>query len=306
MRAELRNRLLIGPLLAGTAFAALAWDFQSGMHLGLFALLAVALPFACGELRRLESTVAAGPVQRAPTLVISWLLLAGAWLEGVPAGQAWVTERLPWLTTQRLATLGSAQVLIALGLVWTVLVQMRRRAFEHFFSNVAYTLFGILYLGLSTSLMLRLAMMPGADGYVNRGNQLLLVAITVVKLGDVAAYFGGRALGRHKMAPRISPGKTWEGFACSFIGAIGGAYLMQAVFAQLCAHPPFATWWEPIVWGAVLGPIGAAGDLAESCMKREASVKDSGDTLPGFGGWLDVFDAILLSAPIAYVLGVVV
>jgi CDP-diglyceride synthetase len=163
-----------------------------------------------------------------------------------------------------------------------VLVQMRRRAFEHFFSNVAYTLFGILYLGLSTSLMLRLAMMPGADGYVNRGNQLLLVAITVVKLGDVAAYFGGRALGRHKMAPRISPGKTWEGFACSFIGAIGGAYLMQAVFAQLCAHPPFATWWEPIVWGAVLGPIGAAGDLAESCMKREASVKDSGDTLPGF------------------------
>jgi phosphatidate cytidylyltransferase len=156
--------------------------------------------------------------------------------------------------------------------------------------------------------MLSLAMVHGADGYygdgdyANRGNQLLLCFITSCKLGDVTAYFGGRAFGRHKMTPRVSPGKTWEGFAFSFLGAIGGAYLVTWIFTATCAHGPFNGWWQPLVWGLIIGPLGVVGDLAESCMKRQAEVKDSGASLPGFGGWLDVFDALILAAPAAYLL----
>jgi phosphatidate cytidylyltransferase len=145
----------------------------------------------------------------------------------------------------------------------------------------------------------------GGAAYANRGNQLLLLFIASCKLGDVTAFFGGRATGKHKMAPSISPGKTWEGFACSFVGSIGGAYLMAWIFASSCARGPFNGWWQPTVWGAIIGPLGVVGDLAESCMKRQADRKDSGHALPGFGGWLDLFDAVLLGVPVAYVLALV-
>ncbi len=180
---------------------------------------------------------------------------------------------------------------------------MSRLGAERFFANVGAAVLGIAYLGVAFSLLMHLALL-GRDGQPGRGTQLVLVFLATVKLGDVCAYFGGRAFGRRKLAPRISPGKTWEGFAASFVGAIGGAYLMCAILAAACAQPPFAGWWQPAVWGLVLGPLGVAGDLAESCMKRDAAVKDSGAAVPGFGGILDILDALILAAPVAYLLGV--
>jgi phosphatidate cytidylyltransferase len=106
------------------------------------------------------------------------------------------------------------------------------------------------------------------------------------------------------MSPRISPGKTWEGFACSFVGAVGASYLFTWALGAWTGVGPFAGWWQPAVWGLVLGPLGVAGDLAESAMKRDASVKDSGSLMPGFGGWLDVLDALILAAPVAWLLAV--
>ena len=315
MRPELLHRLILGPIIAGAVFAALAWDFASGQHLGLLAILAISVAFGCRELQRMAREVA-GPVQIMPTVVISYFLLVSAYVRGDPTANAFLRDHSVYLI-DRLQGMPLTEVLLALGLVWATLIQMSRRAWELFFTNVSLTLFGMIYVGITVSLMMALATLPGKAEYygvagdagtivyANRGNQLLLLYITSCKLGDVTAFFGGKAFGRHKMAPRISPGKTWEGFACSFIGAIGGAYLLSWVFGRWCDYGPFNSWWQPAVWGVILGPLGVVGDLAESCMKRQASRKDSGASIPGFGGWLDLFDALILAAPVAYVLALI-
>ena len=89
------------------------------------------------------------------------------------------------------------------------------------------------------------------------------------------------------------------------VGSVGGTYLFTFILSTLYVHQPFASWWQPAVWALVLGPIGVAGDLAESCMKRDAAVKDSGAAVPGFGGFLDILDALILTAPAAYLLALV-
>jgi CDP-diglyceride synthetase len=310
MRVELRNRLIVGPLLAGTVIGSLVWDFNSGQHLGWLLVMLACVFFGSRELQQLSKLVA-GPVQIAPMIAAGWAMLLATWAVHDP----WVEAKAPKLVAH-LQALPYGVLALALGMVWTVLMQMRRRAYELFFTNVALTTFGMIYMGITCTLLLSIAMLQGTAGYYDvadlgppdtvinsvRGNQLLLLLITSCKLGDVTAYFGGHAFGRHKMTPRISPGKTWEGFAFSFVGSIGGAYLVHAIFNAVGPFPPFNAWWQPAVWGLILGPLGVVGDLAESCMKRQASVKDSGHTLPGFGGWLDVFDAVILAAPVAVVL----
>jgi len=309
MRAELRNRLIMGPTLILILTAALTWDFSSGRHLGFLLILTSSVLFGVRELQRMANQVT-GPVQVLPTVVISWLLLVSAWCAGDAVTMAWLSQYAPRMALV-LGTAPMTSILLAIGMVWAVLAQMRSSAFDHFFSNVGLTVFGMIYIGLTAQLMLSLAMVQGdatyyGETYANRGNQLLLLYIASCKLGDVTAYFGGRAFGRHKMTPRISPGKTWEGFAFSFVGAIGGAYALAWIFTSTCAHGPFNGWWQPLVWGVIIGPLGVVGDLAESCMKRQAEVKDSGASLPGFGGWLDVFDALVLAAPAAYVLALII
>jgi len=116
-----------------------------------------------------------------------------------------------------------------------------------------------------------------------------------VKFTDIGAFFGGRALGKHKLIPWLSPGKTWEG--------LGFGVLTAAIVGMICA--PWISqllWWQGLIFGAVIGLVGQAGDLLESLMKRDAQVKDSGQLIPGFGGILDVIDSPLLAAPFAYLL----
>ena len=129
--------------------------------------------------------------------------------------------------------------------------------------------------------------------------------IIVVKATDIGAYTTGRLFGRRKLAPTLSPGKTWE-------GAIGG--LIFAVIGSMLALGPLAesldveitrsgiTWLTiAVIYGLVVGAAGVFGDLAESMLKRDAGVKDSSEWLLGFGGVLDLLDSLLLAAPVAYV-----
>ena len=148
-------------------------------------------------------------------------------------------------------------------------------------------------------------LLVGDEANPNRGHILLLLLVATVKMGDIAAFAGGKTFGKHKMAPRISPGKTWEGFASAMVGSIGGAYLFLYL-ATLCgAQNPFDAWWQPLVWGAILGPLGVFGDLWESGIKRDLAVKDSSNIIPGFGGILDILDAILIAGPVAFFLALV-
>lgn len=117
--------------------------------------------------------------------------------------------------------------------------------------------------------------------------------LMVVKCGDIGAYFTGMSIGRRKLIPWLSPGKTIEGG----VGAVAWAAVAGGV---LTIFQPAIPWIIGIAGGAVLGVVGAVGDLLESLLKREAGAKDSGNCLPGMGGVLDVLDSPLLAGPVAW------
>jgi phosphatidate cytidylyltransferase len=135
----------------------------------------------------------------------------------------------------------------------------------------------------------------GLDG----GEWWTLASIVIVVVTDIGAYASGLAFGKHKLAPTISPGKTWEGFAGSIVVAVVAGILL----GWLMLGQP---WWVGLVMGVLLALVGTMGDLTESLIKRDLGVKDISTWLPGHGGFLDRLDSILPSAAVAYVIYLVV
>ena len=137
------------------------------------------------------------------------------------------------------------------------------------------------------------------------GPAALLMLLAFIWIADSAAYFAGRAFGKHKLAPAISPGKTWEGVA----GAVAGTM----IYAMICAEasPSLGAAVQGASWPAFLGvalllcAVSVVGDLFESLIKRQAKVKDSGTLLPGHGGVLDRIDSITSTLPVALLIGTV-
>lgn len=170
---------------------------------------------------------------------------------------------------------------------------------------------GALYIGLPVFAAVALRTLPEqtqsptwnsftatlslAGSAAPRGLAWSLLVVLATWVGDSAAYLTGRALGRHKLAPRISPGKTVEGA----IGGLVGSMLMGSL---VVAASGLAPWWLGAIVGATIGVVGQIGDLSESLLKRQAGVKDSGSLIPGHGGMLDRIDALLFAFPIAYLL----
>jgi phosphatidate cytidylyltransferase len=129
-------------------------------------------------------------------------------------------------------------------------------------------------------------------GVASEGPRLLLFALLITWAGDTVAYFVGRALGKHSLAPHLSPKKTWEGAVASFVGSL----LVAMVFARWVSVPL-----PHLLAMAGAGNVaGQAGDLLESAYKRSAGVKDSGGLLPGHGGILDRIDALILTIPVVW------
>lgn len=154
--------------------------------------------------------------------------------------------------------------------------------------NMSLSLMGILYVAVPFSLM----------AYVEStemGAQLLLAFFIIIWASDTGAYIVGMLLGKHKMIERISPKKTWEGFA----GGLFFSVLAGVIFSRLSYFPPYTllSW---IGISALIFVFGVAGDLVESLIKRDLGVKDSGKFLPGHGGLLDRFDSALVAAPVLF------
>ena len=126
----------------------------------------------------------------------------------------------------------------------------------------------------------------------------VIISVVVTWATDTFAYVAGHAVGRHRMAERISPKKTWEGFAGGAVGSIVGALVTRLLFTELAEVLSVGMAVLLGAGGAVLGPLG---DLAESALKRAAGVKDSGKIIPGHGGLLDRIDALLFVSPWVYV-----
>ncbi len=139
------------------------------------------------------------------------------------------------------------------------------------------------------------------------GTALLLFLFLCVWCGDIVALYVGRALGRHKLAPNLSPNKTWEGTVGSLLGSVGFGMGLIALGHSLVAHGSTFTrlstvepWWQFLLLAILLNLAAQLGDLAESALKRGVGVKDSGNLLPGHGGVLDRMDAFLFTAPVLW------
>lgn len=146
--------------------------------------------------------------------------------------------------------------------------------------------FGVLYLAVPLGILVRWRL--------EETSWSVLALFVVLWLNDIAAYFVGLAAGAHRLAPRISPGKSWEGAGAGLAaGALAG--ILVAPWSGLAP-------WAAAIWGGTVAVISMAGDLFESALKRRAGVKDSGGLLPGHGGVLDRFDGMLTAAPLGYVL----
>jgi len=185
---------------------------------------------------------------------------------------------------------GSPTSLFALALVFILTrVLVGSRPLEQALPTVAVTSLGVGWLGLLASYLVALRMAPGGAG-------LVLTLLAAVWGSDACAYLVGRAIGRHRLAPRLSPGKTVEGAAGGLVGAIAGVAAGRALLA-----PGIASGYLGVVaLGALLAAAAVAGDLAESAFKRGSGVKDSGGLFPGHGGVLDRLDSLLVAAPVMY------
>ena len=161
--------------------------------------------------------------------------------------------------------------------------------------TIAGTILGVMYVAFLISFFAKLFL-----AWNNVGRLLILYLITVVKVMDAGAYFVGCAHGRHKLIPRISPAKSWEGLG----GGVAAGTLASLLYFWIF-HGPLSSihmnGWDAVVLGVLLSVIGTVGDLTESLFKRAAGVKDSGTYLLGMGGLLDVLDSVLFAAPTLYI-----
>ena len=228
-----------------------------------FSIFATGISALCCYEYALVLRLGGRPVQFLPTVAVGSSLAACAALGG-PLG-----------------------LVLTAGIALIVLTEMFSPV--HSMDRAALTLFGALFAGWMPA---HLALIRGLRP---NGESFLFMTFVAVWCMDTAAYVAGRALGRHPLAPALSPKKTWEGALGGFAAAVAVCLLFSR-FLLKDALPP--TW--AVAVGAVIGVTGQLSDLAESMVKRDAGVKDSGALLPGHGGVFDRFDSFILCAPAVY------
>jgi phosphatidate cytidylyltransferase len=179
-------------------------------------------------------------------------------------------------------------ILLASAVVISLLLRVPLRTVKFSLSDWAWSLAGIIYVGLLLGLLVSLR--------IEAGREWLYLVILCTFGSDTAAFFIGRAVGRHKLAPRISPGKTWEGAA----GGLFGAVIVSLLFTLSTPVRLPISYGEAIMLGLLISVCGQIGDLAESKLKRYKNVKESGTLMPGHGGLLDRLDSILFAGLSVY------
>jgi phosphatidate cytidylyltransferase len=240
-------------------------------------------------------------------LVLGVVWLGGWWLFALVTVAALTSSHEFWLMVRPLRPLtlaGYGGIIAALvgaklgGVEWTAGGFLVVFALAFGFQCVARTrapatvaigstVLGAAWIGFGLASVLLLRELPA------HGRLAVFALLLAVWGADTVAYLAGRTIGRHKLAPVLSPGKTWEGFVFG---------LAAAIFVTFVAmyHQKFLSEWESVVLGLAIGLADAAGDLFESMLKRDMQVKDSGRLLAGHGGVLDRVDALLFAAPAAY------
>ena len=183
---------------------------------------------------------------------------------------------------------------LALFVILVLITQTFRfqKDFSKMLTGVGVTFLGVIYVAFLGGFLV--ATRVGFENGANLSTHLLAYFFLVIFGSDAGAYFAGRALGKHKLAPTISPGKTVEGLVGGLVAAAGFAALATVWFFR---ELPFQ-WSIPLA--VILAAVGVLGDLCESAMKRGSKTKDAASILPGHGGLLDRLDSLLFGAPILY------
>jgi phosphatidate cytidylyltransferase len=281
MSSDLRARLRVAVLGIPTGFFVVwAGGWVLGIVLAVIAVIGTREALRLGEVKGSR-----------PFLPISLVLAAGsvilAPVHGIPDGSwaGWVFG----------AFLGA--FFLALGIA-----VFRRAPTEQPLASVALTVAAPLYAAVPLAFAWFLRHHPAAlwttAGWAGTG--LLLLPVISTWMGDTTAYFGGRAFGRRKLLPRVSPAKTVEGSLWGLAGSMGASVLLATVLFPVLGGGEVLSLGVALFLGLVIGMVAQVGDLAESVLKREAGVKDSGHILPGHGGVLDRFDALLFTLPLTW------
>jgi phosphatidate cytidylyltransferase len=274
-------------LTAAVLLAVLAAALASGNPWWFVALLAAAA--ACAAWEWLRLTVPQPPsrilcVGVAAVLLAAMLWLAWAWLSGAPAAAALHAAVVRWLTP-------------AVALVWLLAVTtaVARGRSDAPAASLGWSLFSVPAVLAAWSV---LALM-----FMARGGWFVVSLLALVWVADISAYFAGRAFGKRKLAPRVSPGKTVAGAVAGIAGAVAWIWL-SSLWTGSFGHALVerGSLWLALPAAALLGAISIVGDLFESLLKRRAGRKDSSALLPGHGGVYDRIDAILPVAPFALLL----
>ncbi len=201
-----------------------------------------------------------------------------------------------WFSVQRHEHANVFEVLLLVSLVLGLFIrQLTDKHNPAGIQTIANTLLGVLYIPWLFGFIPKIKFLYG--GPIEPVFVFYLVVVT--KFCDIGAYGTGRLFGRHKMIPRISPNKTWEGFIGGLVIALI-ASITAFKYLQPRVEPLGFHYTDAIILGVLLGLMGVVGDLAESLLKRETNVKDSGGVLPGIGGALDLIDSLLFTAPVLY------
>lgn len=175
---------------------------------------------------------------------------------------------------------------IVLFAVFIFARQFAKKDGSDILASTAITLFGILYISWFFTFIIKLKYLPN-------GSNLVIFLLLLTEGGDAGAYFVGSMIGKHLLIPRISPKKTIEGTVGGFVTILVLAVLSKPLLPEMSI-------WQIMIAAVLIGVICPIGDLAESLLKRDCGVKDSGECLPGLGGVLDTIDSLLMTAPMLY------
>ncbi|HJQ81627.1 MAG TPA: CDP-archaeol synthase [Lacipirellulaceae bacterium] len=290
----LRWRLVLGALFIAL-LVGLCWLDYHAARPGVFLLpLATVLSLAgAGELLTMFRKRGHTP--------LPWVVYSGALITVLLAGAS-VYIPAEWSSSASVGRLGWLAVGLAASFAIAVVAELRRYpALGRATSDLGVSCLAILYIGGLMGFMVQLRLLSGgAWGNDGRWGMLAIASLIVtVKMSDTGQYWMGRMFGRHKLAPAVSPGKTWEGAVGGVLFAVGTAWLVFAFSRRSASGIDDVI---PITSFAIAVAIaGIVGDLAESMLKRDAGVKDSSTWMPGFGGVLDLLDSLLGAAPVAYI-----
>jgi phosphatidate cytidylyltransferase len=296
----LRTRLILSAFFI-PGFVLLCWlDAQTGRYAPLLFLFALFLTVQ--SCRELAGLLRLGRGSLAAIIVgcIAILLAVWAWHVAAPEPAQMPDEAVPLAeaASPALGALGPA--LLTYACVVLVLLFVRAVAFSEpggHTATLGAEVFAVSYVGvlLATTAELRW-IGSGALGYLAIGSLVI-----GAKVGDIGGYSFGRLFGKRKLAPALSPGKTWAGA----VGAVATAAMATALWIRYAGPLLGVTpgeWPHLLVFGAILGLVGLVGDLCESMLKRDAGQKDASHLMPAFGGLLDLIDSILFSSPVALLL----